>query len=97
MLPPNRAAALLRRIQRETVERAQWAVLGLLVAAGPALVLPVLLSWLGLALGLLALGAVTLRTMFVLEGIIAGGLARGALVEVARLPVGRVWHIVGAE
>jgi hypothetical protein len=109
VLPANRAAELLRRIQAETAERSQLALLlPFILQAITAFSLGVLVlaaapGWAyaaGLIVGQTVLAALLLRAMVRLDSEIAAGLARAGSVQAVcpRVVVFRVseWHIVGS-
>lgn len=110
MLPPNRAAELLRRIHKETTEQAQMCLLLPFVAQALVALGLSVLALAGIPIGIYAgaflVGQVVITglvvvTMARLGGVIASGLARTGLVEAAspRIVEFRVpeWHVVGAE
>lgn len=109
-MPQNRAAELLKRIDRETAERAQMSLL--LTFITQALVtlalgvlfflqVPVIVYVAGLIIGETVLAGMLIVAMARLDSVIAGGLARAGLVEAARAPAvwyqGREWRILGIE
>jgi hypothetical protein len=110
VLPANRAAELLRRIQAETAERSQLALLlPFILQAITAFLLGVLVlvgapGWAyaaGLIVGQTVLAALLIRAMARIDSEIAGGLARAGLVQAASARIVEFhvpeWHIVGAE